>query len=120
MSRSRPERDGQVFLVGAVHDLADAVILDRAQVFEHEHQIRIDTAMSGASVSIRPSRLADAAIEPIEELGHDAPPHRCSRSGRQTLEPLVDDAGDLAIIGEISSMLAIRIRTSARMSSAAE
>ena len=60
-------------LVGALDDLAHAVVLDVAQVVEHEHQVADRHRQVGRVGFDRlEHRLADVAIEAVEQLGDGA------------------------------------------------
>ena len=77
------ERDGQHLLVGALDDLADAVVVD----VQRGRRRRTSGCGSTPPAPARSRfdglehRRADAAIEPVEQLGHRATPPCCSRVG---------------------------------------
>ena len=92
------ERDGQRLLVGAVDDLAHAVVLDVQQVVEHEHQVADrDGHLGRTRFDAFERRLADAAVETVEQLRHGADAAvLLARGAAERLQPLVDDVRDAA------------------------
>ena len=64
------ERDGQTLLVGPLHDLAHAVVIDVDEVFEHEHQVADRHRQLGTiGLDAFQHRGADVALEAVEQLG---------------------------------------------------
>ena len=92
------ERDRQRLLVGALDDLAHAVVVDVQQVVEDEHQVADrHRQVRRFALDRLEHRAADAAIEAVEQLGHGA--HAAvllARRAAERLQPLLDDRRDAA------------------------
>ena len=67
------ERHGQHFLVRSLDDLAESVVLEMAEIVEHEHQVA-DRHRQIRRIGLDrfEHRLADVTVEAIEQLGHRA------------------------------------------------
>ena len=87
-------------------------------------RLRIDTARSGDSLSMRlEHRRADAAIEAVEQLGHGAhaaDAARCAWLPSVFSRCSMTDEMRVMTSGEISSRVAMRVSTSTRSSSGSE